>query len=140
MTEAAANAPTRQFATTMHEFWFISVPISGNLTNTHLNLKNKLHDAADVSLFSIPVFKIGTLDALVVMSDDLAKFDLAFEQSTLKISDILRTLLRNAQTDLNSQLTVNEKSVDQYIKTFEWNTTKYRIDKSLQEITELLNQ
>ncbi|RUP51066.1 ATPase, V1 complex, subunit C, partial [Jimgerdemannia flammicorona] len=74
------------------------------------------------------------------MSDDLAKFDLAFEQSTLKISDILRTLLRNAQTDLNSQLTVNEKSVDQYIKTFEWNTTKYRIDKSLQEITELLNQ
>ncbi|RUS35294.1 V-ATPase subunit C-domain-containing protein [Jimgerdemannia flammicorona] len=92
----------------MHEFWFISVPISGNLTNTHLNLKNKLHDAADVSLFSIPVFKIGTLDALVVMSDDLAKFDLAFEQSTLKISDILRTLLRNAQTDLNSQLTVNE--------------------------------
>lgn len=52
------------------------------------------------------------------MSDELAKFDVAFEQAALKISDILRNLLRNTpntKDDLDSQLIVDESMLSHRI-------------------------
>ncbi|KAI8377872.1 uncharacterized protein BYT42DRAFT_572008 [Radiomyces spectabilis] len=122
------------------KYTFVSVPGLGNKENTFLNIKSKLADYAETYEFNIPEFKIGTLDALVVLSDELVKFDTSFEQSTNKLADLLRTLAKNQGTHIQDLLLVNDKTIDQFIRTFQWNSMKYRTDKSLQETTQLLNQ
>ncbi|RHZ70497.1 hypothetical protein Glove_271g70 [Diversispora epigaea] len=118
-------------------YWFISVPAEGNKTVVLENLKSKLpSDLAEVDQFIIPEFKIGTLDALVVISDELIKYDQYFESAVMRIVDILR----NLKDDINNNLVVNDKTVDQYLKTFQWDTMKFRAEKSMQEIAEILNQ
>ncbi|ORX52048.1 ATPase, V1 complex, subunit C [Hesseltinella vesiculosa] len=101
-------------------------------------MKGKLAEFAETYNFPVPDFKIGTLDALVVLSDDLTKFDTQFEQSANKIADIVRAL--SGQNQLAHLLVVNDKSMDDYVRNFQWNTMKYRTDKSLQETTATLSQ
>ncbi|KAG9288502.1 hypothetical protein G9A89_015708 [Geosiphon pyriformis] len=125
-------------------YWFISVPAENKKSVVFQNLKTKLsgptNDYAEVFQFIIPELKIGTLDGLVTISDELVKYDQAFEATNLKILDILRNLLNADKDQIRAHLVVNEKSIDQYLKTFQWNTQKYRGDKSLQEIVQALNQ
>ncbi|KAI9304532.1 hypothetical protein BJ944DRAFT_202551 [Cunninghamella echinulata] len=122
------------------KYSFVSVPALGNKQNTLLNIKAKLGEYAETNAFPIPEFKIGTLDALVLLSDDLNKYDVVFEQSVNKIADIVRNFSSDSQGNLEQLLVVNEKSIDQYVRTFQWNTMKYRTDKSLQDTTTTLSQ
>lgn len=48
------------------------------------------------------------MDALVVLSDDLVKYDTVFEQSVNKMADMLNNLLRGQQANLQDQLLVND--------------------------------
>ncbi|KAF9377095.1 Vacuolar ATP synthase subunit C [Podila verticillata] len=128
----------------MPEYWFVSAPGEGNRTVTFQNFKAKIassqNDLSEVSPLPIPEFKIGTLDTLVLLSEDLAKQDTAFESSANKLVDVIRSLLgAEAATKLAGSLSVNEKTIDNYLKTFQWNTMKYRTDKSLVELAEILN-
>ncbi|KAL0083947.1 hypothetical protein J3Q64DRAFT_1737404 [Phycomyces blakesleeanus] len=122
------------------KYTLVSVPALGNKQNTFSNLKSKLADYADTHQLLIPEFKIGTLDGLVLLSDDLVKFDAVFEQATNKIADILSILVKDQKVNVQDFLLVNDKTIDQYISSFQWNSMKYRTDKSLQETTTLLNQ
>jgi len=51
--------------------------------------------------------QIGTLDSLVVISDELIKYDQAIEVSIVKIVDILRNLLKNDVDKIRSHFVVN---------------------------------
>ncbi|KAI9257878.1 hypothetical protein BY458DRAFT_441047 [Sporodiniella umbellata] len=120
------------------KYTFISVPALGNKRNTFLNIKGKLEEHAQAYQYNIPDFKIGTLDALVLLSDDLVKYDATFEQAVNKLADILANLTKGQP--LEEVLLVNDKSLNQSVSTFQWNTMKYRTDKSLQETTATLSQ
>ncbi|KAI9258026.1 CRE-VHA-11 protein [Phascolomyces articulosus] len=123
------------------KYTLVSVPALGQSQNTLLNIKSKLASYAETHPFNIPEFKIGTLDALVLLSDELTKYDTAFEQAVNKIADVLSNLVRGQPDALVQDfLLVNDKTVDQYINTFQWNSMKYRTDKSLQETTAMLTQ
>ncbi|KAI7854076.1 hypothetical protein BDC45DRAFT_535948 [Circinella umbellata] len=124
------------------KYLFVSVPALGNKQNTFLNIRGKLSEYALTYAFNVPEFKIGTLDALVLLSDDLTKYDTAFEQSVNKLADILANLIKSDITNghVREYMLANDKPVEEYISTFQWNTMKYRTDKSLQEITATLNQ
>lgn len=50
-------------------------------------------DAGSVSSFPIPEFKIGTLDALVMQADELAKLDANVEGAVNKVVDVLRNIV-----------------------------------------------
>ena len=50
-------------------------------------------DAGSLSLFPIPEFKIGTLDALVLQADELAKIDSGVEAAVNKVVDVLRNIV-----------------------------------------------
>ncbi|KAG0005085.1 Vacuolar ATP synthase subunit C [Entomortierella chlamydospora] len=129
----------------MPEYWLVSIPGDRNPTVTFQNFKAKIassqNDLSEVTRLPIPPeFKIGTLDTLMVLSEDLAKQDTAFESSANKLIDIIRTLLGpEAPAKLPGCLSVNEKTIDNYLKTFQWNTMKYRTDKSLVELAGILN-
>ncbi|CAG8433215.1 527_t:CDS:10 [Ambispora gerdemannii] len=125
-------------------YWFISVPAKGDKNMVFRKLKDKIsglaNEYSETYQFIIPQFKIGTLDGLVMISDELLKFDQAFEGTTLKLLDILRNLLKGDINLIRANFVVNEKSIDKYLETFQWNIQKYREDKSLQEIANSLNQ
>ncbi|KAI8912114.1 ATPase, V1 complex, subunit C [Powellomyces hirtus] len=125
-------------------YMFISAPADPTKQDTVNKLKDKLasksNDYAEVFPFTLPEFKVGTLDQLVVLSDDLSKTDVTTEAIATKIADNMRTLLNNDLDQWKTNLSVNEKSIDAYLRGFQWNSMKYRTDKGLRELSDLIVQ
>ncbi|KAJ3262918.1 Vacuolar ATP synthase subunit C [Chytriomyces hyalinus] len=125
-------------------YWVLSAPPNPTKQDTVAKLREKIAsksaDLAEVLPFNLPDFKVGTLDTLVVLSDDLVKSDATFESVAVKIGDNLRALLNNDVDQWRNNLSVSDKSIDQFLKAFQWNTMKYRTDKSLRELTDLITQ
>ncbi|KAK9767553.1 Vacuolar ATP synthase subunit C [Basidiobolus ranarum] len=124
----------------MPQYWLVSVPANGSKDSSFQSLRTSVNEVAEASALELPEFKIGTLDTLVVLSDDMVKYDQAFEATVVKMIDNLKALLRGDSVQLEEALTVNEKPVDHFLKSFQWNAMKYRSDKPLKEIAELINQ
>jgi hypothetical protein len=55
--------------------------------------------------------KIGTLDTLVVLSEDLAKFDGQFEGYTNKIIDVLRTAFKGDESKVDNACRIADRTV-----------------------------
>ncbi|KAI9850210.1 MAG: Vacuolar ATP synthase subunit C [Thelocarpon superellum] len=98
------------------------------------------NDYGAVVPFNLPEFKIGTLDALVHQADELAKLDAVCEGVVGKVNDSLRTILDGDEAKIAQQKTVNDRPVDQYLRGFSWNKVKYRADKSLAELIDMLQK
>lgn len=88
--------------------------------------------------FTIPSFKIGTLDGLVQQADDLAKLDAACEGVVSKVADSLRSILGGDQARTERYKKVNDKSTNDYLCTFNWNKVRYRTDRPLSELIDNL--
>lgn len=58
--------------------------------------------------FSIPTFKIGTLDALVSQADDLAKLESACEGVVHKVGESLKTILDGDEEKTQQNKTIND--------------------------------
>ncbi|KAJ1731942.1 Vacuolar ATP synthase subunit C [Coemansia biformis] len=114
-------------------YWLLSVPAHGDGHAAWRDVKSRVGDS-DVYDFMLPALKIGTLDTLVQLSDELAKFDTAYESTVGKFIDTLRNLTGANNAELGSVLHVEDKPVDQYIQTFMWNNAKYRWDRPLPEV------
>ncbi|KAI8322066.1 ATPase, V1 complex, subunit C [Martensiomyces pterosporus] len=114
-------------------YWLLSVPAHGDGHAAWRDVKSRVGDS-ELYDFNLPMFKIGTLDTLVRLSDELGKFDTAYEGTTGKFIDTLRNLTGAANSDIGSMISVEDKTVDQYLRTFSWNNSKYRSDRSLTEI------
>ncbi|PNY25945.1 V-type proton ATPase subunit C, partial [Tolypocladium capitatum] len=97
-------------------------------------------DNGTVTPFSIPDFKIGTLDALVQQADDLAKLEATCQAVVAKVGDSLRQVLDNDEERIASYKMVNDKPTDQYLRSFSWNKIRYRADKSLGELVDTLRK
>lgn len=97
-------------------------------------------DNGDILKFSIPSFKIGTLDALVQHADDLTKLNAACEAVVSKVADSLAGILDGDQDKVSQQKIVNDKPTDSYICSFQWNKVRYRAEKPLGELIENLQK
>ncbi|CAH6722670.1 V-type proton ATPase subunit C [[Candida] jaroonii] len=98
-------------------------------------LKQSLNNGdCQLNDFKIPEFQIGTLDSLVQESEELSKIDVQLQTSISKIVDILNNVLENG-----SFRTVNSKNVLDYVETFNWNSSKYRLDKSIKSLVEIIS-
>jgi V-type H+-transporting ATPase subunit C len=106
------------------------------------------------------------LDSLVLLSDEVHKFDTLAEASTNKLVDIMKNLLNQDTKQVESTLLVSERMLlfdclivrsslcslnlndlriqlgtpDAFIRSFSWNAMKYRVDKPLREIAEAIQQ
>ncbi|EFQ29210.1 V-ATPase subunit C [Colletotrichum graminicola] len=94
----------------------------------------------NVRPFNIPDFKIGTLDALVQQADDLAKLESTCGTVVAKVADSLKSILDGDEDKISQQKMVNDKPTDQYISSFSWNRVRYRADKSLSELVDILQK
>lgn len=61
-----------------------------------------------VAPFSIPEFKIGTLDALVQQADELAKLESQCQGVVAKVADALRNILDGDEAQIERMMVVND--------------------------------
>lgn len=97
--------------------------------------KSLLDGKCQFSNFKVPDFQIGTLDSLVQQSEELSKIDGQLNSSISKIVDILSGVMENS----SSIRTVNSKPVSNFVESFNWNSSKYRLDKSIKDLVELIS-
>lgn len=95
------------------KYLFVSVPCSvtpsGHKDDAIQALQKAANkDYATVSPFSIPEFKIGTLDALIQQSEELAKLAGMCEGVVSKVGDCLRNVLEGDEDKIAQQKTVND--------------------------------
>lgn len=65
-------------------------------------------DNGSVQPFTIPEFKIGTLDALVQQADDLTKLEAACQGVVSRVADSLKNLLDGDEEKVAQHKTVND--------------------------------
>jgi len=97
-------------------------------------------DNGETLPFSVPSFKIGTLDALVQHADDLAKLNAACEAAVAKVADSIKGILDGDEDKTAQQKMVNDKPTDHYLRTFQWNKVRYRADRPLGELIDNLQK
>ena len=95
------------------KYLFVSVPTSitpsGHKDDAFQGLQKAAgKDYATVSPFSVPEFKIGTLDALIQQSEELAKLSGMCESVVSKVGDSLRNILEGDEGKIAQQKAVND--------------------------------
>lgn len=127
----------------MTEYWLISAP--GDKTcqqtwETMNNLTSKQNSLSVNYKFHIPDLKVGTLDQLVGLSDDLGKLDTYVEQVTRKVATYLGEVLEDQRDKLHENLMANNSDLPTYITRFQWDMAKYPIKQSLRNIADIISK
>lgn len=127
----------------MTEYWLISAP--GDKTcqqtwETMNNLTSKQNSLSVNYKFHIPDLKVGTLDQLVGLSDDLGKLDAFVEQVTRKVATYLGEVLEDQRDKLHENLMANNTDLPSYITRFQWDMAKYPIKQSLKNIADIISK
>ncbi|XP_062863660.1 V-type proton ATPase subunit C 1-B [Trichomycterus rosablanca] len=147
----------------MAEFWLISVP----LDKASLQSLEKLKHAAVKSnlgtcfRFHIPELKVGTLDVLLGVSDDLARLDTyaegvmrktrqcmaeVMEQSSDKLlenalaSGELKSHHKIPQSPMQVYFQALRVDLATYVTTFQWDRAKYSTALPLKTLTEIITK
>ncbi|XP_041971416.1 V-type proton ATPase subunit C isoform X3 [Aricia agestis] len=97
----------------MTEYWLISAPGDKTCQQTWDTLNNATK-SGNLSVnykFPIPDLKVGTLDQLVGLSDDLGKLDTFVESVTRKVAQYLGEVLEDQRDKLHENLMANNTSV-----------------------------
>lgn len=125
----------------MNEFWLISAPGDPTCQQTweRMNqLTHKQHGVSDNYKFHIPDLKVGTLDVLVGLSDELGKLDIFCEQVTKKIAHYFGEVLEDQKEYLEERLLANGLELGTYLTRFQWDMAKYPTKQSLKNIADII--
>ncbi|NXH64609.1 VATC2 ATPase, partial [Rhabdornis inornatus] len=124
----------------MSEFWLISAP--GDKTNLQawerMNTVTSKSNLSINSKFHIPDLKVGTLDALVGLSDELGKLDSFAESVIKKIAQYIGEVMEDSKDKVQENLLANGVDLISYLTRFEWDMAKYPIKQPLKNISEAL--
>eukprot|EP01092_Planopodium_desertum_P006859 TRINITY_DN2810_c0_g2_i1.p1 TRINITY_DN2810_c0_g2~~TRINITY_DN2810_c0_g2_i1.p1 ORF type:complete len:409 (-),score=67.35 TRINITY_DN2810_c0_g2_i1:122-1225(-) len=99
-----------------------------------------------ISPFEFPQLRIGTLDSLMSLSDELGKTDNACRNVTGKFARELRALLNEDKDDKakkkeeNFDIRVGSNTLEHYLKTFKWNAKRWDETAPLFELVENINK
>ncbi|GAB7338959.1 hypothetical protein MBLNU457_5632t1 [Dothideomycetes sp. NU457] len=126
-------------------YFLVSLPTSISQSNDRDEALTALRstvttDFGTTTPFNIPAFKIGTLDALVQQADDLAKLENGCQAVVGKVADSLRSILEGDEDKIAEQKNVNDRPVENYLQSFQWNKVKYRADKPIAELVDILQK
>eukprot|EP01133_Synstelium_polycarpum_P004950 gene4950-5750_t len=118
-------------------FWLIS---ASNRTNVDIfdvvNTKTaKESNLSENIKFNTPALKVGTLNSLITLNDDLQKIDTFVELTSKKISKQLSDLV-GSKPGKDKSLSINGHTIQQYLSQFKWDDAKFNPKASLQEIVD----
>lgn len=125
----------------MDEVWIIGVPNEGNSGQKTLStLTDRTQGFSRNFKFEIPPeLKVGTLDSLVSLSDDLGKVDSFVQGVTFKLSQYMFDLLPN-KTQFKESLSPNGLTVEGYLTTFRWDKSKFNVQQSVRDISKEISK
>lgn len=116
----------------MSEYWLISAP--GDKTcqqtwETMNNVTSKQNSLCENFKFHIPDLKVGTLDQLVGLSDDLGKLDAYVENITKKVAGYLGDVLEDQRDKLIENLLANNCKCALGNRNHETNETNFNFSR-----------
>uniref|UniRef100_A0A8P4GGY8 V-type proton ATPase subunit C n=1 Tax=Dicentrarchus labrax TaxID=13489 RepID=A0A8P4GGY8_DICLA len=127
----------------MAEFWLISAPGEKTCQQTWDKLMVATARTNNLSVnnkFNIPDLKVGTLDVLVGLSDELAKLDTFVESVVKKVAQYMADVLEDSRDKVQENLLANGVDLVTYITRFQWDMAKYPIKQSLKNISEIVSK
>ncbi|XP_067559792.1 V-type proton ATPase subunit C 2 isoform X2 [Pseudorca crassidens] len=124
----------------MSEFWLISAP--GDKENLQaLERMNTVTSKSNLSYntkFTIPDFKVGTLDSLVGLSDELGKVDIFAESLIKRMAQSVVEVMEDAKGKVQENLLANGADLTSFVTHFEWDMAKYPAKQPLVSIVDTL--
>merc|ERR1711871_479476 len=123
----------------MSTYWLITAPADDTKEKTFSKLQTAVRDVASVHKWDLPDLKVGTLDSLMQLSDDLVRMDMTVESMVHKIADMTEQIYSsNAQPGQASteKLTINEMSTEQFTEKFLWDEGKFQKKSSLRDLVD----
>ncbi|KAL7862314.1 hypothetical protein SRHO_G00137550 [Serrasalmus rhombeus] len=131
----------------MSEFWLISVPLDKASSQSLEKLKRAAAKAGLGSSFRfhIPELKVGTLDVLLGVADDLSRLDSYTEGIMRKTSQCMAEVMEQSSDKVIENALANgalDISVDlaTYVTKFQWDRAKYPTALSLKTLTEIISK
>ncbi|XP_055346598.1 V-type proton ATPase subunit C-like [Paramacrobiotus metropolitanus] len=127
----------------MSEYWLISVPGEPTAQQAFDNLNNATSKTNNLSAnykFHVPDLKVGTLDQLVGLSDDLLKLDTTTEGIVRKLAAYLGDVLEDKKEKLMENLQANGVDINTYLTKFQWDMAKYPVKQSLRGIADIISK
>merc|ERR1712137_258141 len=119
------------------KYWITSVPAQPSRESVYSSSQQATNGVADTAKFNVPSsLRVGTLDSLMSMSDELVKIDHTIEVTAKKIGHQIYSLKDNKPEKNSIFLTVGGASLSDYIRRFQWDTAKYSVRLSIHDLTQ----
>ncbi|XP_038987192.1 V-type proton ATPase subunit C-like [Phoenix dactylifera] len=122
-------------------YWIVSLPVQSSASSLWSRLQESISkNSFDTPLyrFNTPDLRVGTLDSLLALSDDLAKSNAFIEGVSHKIRRQIEDLERASGVE-GGALTVDGVPVDSYLTRFVWDESKYPTMSPLREIVDTIH-
>ncbi|XP_074250105.1 V-type proton ATPase subunit C 2 isoform X3 [Saimiri boliviensis] len=124
----------------MSEFWLISAP--GDRENLQaLERMNTVTSKSNLSYntkFAIPDFKVGTLDTLVGLSDELGKLDTFAESLIRRMAQSVVEVMEDSKGKAQEHLLANGVDLTSFVTHFEWDMAKYPAKQPLVSVVDTI--
>ena len=122
-------------------YWLVSLPLlQSRRDRTWEALQEKTSYGQQLSSNSkleVPELRVGTLDTLMALSDDLVKVNTAVEAI---VSKIRRTIHDIAGPSAIHSLKVENLPVESYLTRFKWDEPKFPVRRPLKETVEKIGE
>ncbi|RWR86979.1 V-type proton ATPase subunit C [Cinnamomum micranthum f. kanehirae] len=119
-------------------YWVVSLPVQTSASSSWNRLRESISKQSfdtPVYRFNTPDLRVGTLDSLLSLSDDLLKSNTFVEGVSHKIRRQIEELERISGVR-SGALTVDGLPVDSYLTRFVWDEAKYPMMSPLREIVD----
>ncbi|XP_049640489.1 V-type proton ATPase subunit C 2 isoform X2 [Suncus etruscus] len=124
----------------MSEFWLISAP--GDKENLQalerMNIVTSKSNLSYNTKFAIPDFKVGTLDSLVGLSDELGKLDTFAESLIRRMAQSVVEVMEDAKGKVQENLLANGVDLTSFVTHFEWDMAKYPAKQPMVSLVDIL--
>ncbi|EGD73788.1 hypothetical protein PTSG_05481 [Salpingoeca rosetta] len=120
----------------MSAFALVSVPAG---QHTLQELRQTLPRGCSASELGIPLSRVGTLDELVALCDELMKHDSYMETVANKIAHALGEMLQD-KAKLREALLADSKPIDAFVGQFDWDSRRYNAKQPIRDLAQTLTQ
>ncbi|KAK5916442.1 hypothetical protein CgunFtcFv8_011424 [Champsocephalus gunnari] len=126
----------------MTDFWLISVPLDKTSLTSVEKLKRNLAKTNLTSCcrFSIPELKVGILDSLLSVSDDLSKLDTLTESVIKKTHQCMREVMEQSDGKVLENALANGVDLMSYMTKFQWDKAKYPTALPLSSLADIITK
>ena len=128
-------------------YWILTVPVQAESSVQQMFVEIEDHlvkDGAaqpdDIAPLPLPALKTGTLESLITLSEEFPRIDALFSSVTTRIAETVSLLVDGDEAAVAENLQVNGESVDKYLFGWRWNSGKYRRDRPLPDLIEVLTR